>query len=64
MRRLTEHLMRIPPRYWSKSGFIEHSKCDTLVNNMYETYNSVIFGPRGKSIVTMLEDIRSYLMER
>jgi hypothetical protein len=31
---------------------------------MFETLNSVIFGPRGKLIVTMLEEIKSYLMER
>jgi hypothetical protein len=59
-----KHLMRNPPRYWSKSRFTEHSKCDTLVNNMSETFNSVILGPRGKPIVTMLEEIISYLMER
>jgi hypothetical protein len=59
-----KYLMRIPPIYWSKSRFTEHSKCDVLVNNMSETFNSVILGPRGKPIVTMLEEIKNYLMER
>jgi hypothetical protein len=59
-----KHLIRNPPRYWSKSRFTEHSKCDVLVNNMSETFNSVILGPRGKPIVTMLEEIKNYLMER
>jgi hypothetical protein len=31
---------------------------------MFETFNSVILGPRGKPIVTMLEEIKNYLMER
>jgi hypothetical protein len=52
-----KHLMRFPPRYWSKFRFTEHSKCDTLVNNMSKTFNRVIFGPKGKPIMTMLEEI-------
>lgn len=59
-----EILWKIPPRYWSKSMFSIANKCDVLVNNMSETFNSVILGPRGKPIVTMIEDIRGYLMER
>lgn len=39
-------------------------KIDVLVNNRSETFNSVIIGPRQKPIVTMLEDIRGYLMDR
>lgn len=31
---------------------------------MSETFNSVIVGPRKKPIVTMMEEIRVYLMER
>lgn len=57
-------LIRIPPRFWSKSRFPFTSKCDVLVNNMCETFNSVIVGPRGKPIVTMLEELRNYFMER
>ena len=57
-------LWKIPPRYWSKSQFTANSKCDILVNNMSETFNSVIVGPRGKPVVTMFEEIRAYLMER
>lgn len=33
-----------------------------MVNNISETFNSVLVGPRQKSIVTVLEDIRGYLM--
>ncbi|XP_073225673.1 uncharacterized protein [Cicer arietinum] len=59
-----KYLLKIPPRFWSKSRFSFNSKCDVLVNNMSETFNSVIIGPRGKPIVTMFEDIKLYLMER
>lgn len=35
-----------------------------MVNNMSEIFNGVIIGPRQKHIVTILEDIRGYLMDR
>ena len=59
-----QHLWKIPPRYWSKSRFTFKNTCDVLVNNMSETFNSVILGPREKPFVTMMEEIRGYLMER
>jgi len=40
------------------------SKCDTLVNNISEAFNYVIVVPRSKPVVSMLEDIRVYVMER
>ncbi|KEH19605.1 hypothetical protein MTR_8g464800 [Medicago truncatula] len=59
-----KYLMQTPLRHWSKSWFRFDSKCDVLVNNMLDTFNSVILGPREKPIVTMFEEIRCYLMER
>ncbi|WVZ13717.1 hypothetical protein V8G54_011283 [Vigna mungo] len=38
--------------------------CDTLTNNMSEGFNSVIVEARGKPIITMLEEIRVFLMKR
>ncbi|KAL4337366.1 hypothetical protein AHAS_Ahas12G0103000 [Arachis hypogaea] len=58
------HLMEIPAKYWSKSRFNYFPKVDTLVNNMCECFNSVIVEAREKSIVSMLEDIRVYLINR
>ena len=58
------HLMEIPAKYWSKSRFNYFSRVDTLVNNMCECFNSVIVEAREKPIVSMLEDIRVYLMNR
>ncbi|XP_016206697.1 uncharacterized protein LOC107647087 [Arachis ipaensis] len=58
------HLNAILPRFWSRSRFNFHSKCDTLVKNMCESFNGAIVDSREKPIVTMLEDIRVYLMSR
>ncbi|XP_014490739.1 uncharacterized protein LOC106753445 [Vigna radiata var. radiata] len=59
-----KHLISIAPRFWSRSRFLGRPSCDTVVNNISEAFNSVIVDARGKPIITMLEDIRSYLMKR
>ncbi|XP_052724073.1 uncharacterized protein LOC108346627 [Vigna angularis] len=59
-----KHLLAISPRYWSRSRFTGKAGCDTLVNNMSEAFNSVIVHARGKPIITMMEDIRIYIMKR
>ncbi|RYR11104.1 hypothetical protein Ahy_B05g079590 [Arachis hypogaea] len=51
-------------KFWSRSRFSFYSKCDSLVNNMSESFNVVIVEAREKLIVTMLEDIRVYIMTR
>ncbi|WVZ21992.1 hypothetical protein V8G54_000536 [Vigna mungo] len=59
-----KYLLSIPPRYWSRSRFTPRSQCDTLVNNMSEAFNSVLVDSRSKPIISMLEDIRVYIMKR
>jgi transposase-like protein len=58
------YLCEIDPRHWTKAMFKGDSKCDTLVNNISEAFNSVIVVRRSKPVVSMLEDIRVYVMER
>ncbi|XP_014515645.1 uncharacterized protein LOC106773469 [Vigna radiata var. radiata] len=58
------HLIAIAPRFWSRSRFITTTQCDTLVNNMSEAFNSVLVHMRTKPIITMLEEIRLYIMKR
>ncbi|RYR20645.1 uncharacterized protein [Arachis hypogaea] len=58
------HLNGIPPRFWSRSRFTFLSKCDSLVNNMSESFNAVLVEAREKPIVSMLKDIRVYMMTR
>jgi hypothetical protein len=57
------YLLKISPRHWSKSRFSFQPKCDAVTNNMSETFNSVIVEAREKPIVTMLNEIRTYLMD-
>ncbi|KAK6779816.1 hypothetical protein RDI58_022000 [Solanum bulbocastanum] len=52
------------PSEWSKSHFCEDVKCDTLVNNICECFNSMILDARDKPIITLLEKIRYMLMTR
>ncbi|KAF7828709.1 Sporozoite surface protein 2 [Senna tora] len=59
-----QYLMQIPPRHWTKSAFTLGPKSDQLLNNMCETFNSVILKAREKPIVTMIEEIKVYLIER
>ncbi|XP_049349780.1 uncharacterized protein LOC125814364 [Solanum verrucosum] len=49
---------------WSKLYFKFFSCCDSVDNNMAESFNSWILGPRHKTIITMLEEIRIKVMRR
>lgn len=59
-----KHLINIPPRFWIKSRFRTTQRCDTLVNNMSEAFNSVFVTVRAKPIVKMIGEIRFSLMIR
>jgi len=50
-------------RFWSRSKFTGKAIYDTLINNMREAFNSVIVNARSKPIITMMEEIRIYLMK-
>lgn len=58
------YLSDINPKHWSNAFFKIDSHCDTLVNNMSESFNSVIVILMTKPVITMLEEIRVYLMQR
>ncbi|XP_060200419.1 uncharacterized protein LOC132628673 [Lycium barbarum] len=51
-----------PPINWSRDVFSSFTKCDMLLNNMCESFNSVLLVARDKRILTMLESIRMYMM--
>ncbi|KAG8379461.1 hypothetical protein BUALT_Bualt07G0090900 [Buddleja alternifolia] len=51
-----------PPSQWSRSHFQTFPKCDMLLNNLCESFNSSILEAREKPILTMLEWIKEYLM--
>ncbi|OMO72716.1 Zinc finger, PMZ-type [Corchorus olitorius] len=49
-------------RHWSLAFASDFSKCDVIDNTMCETFNGVIVEAREKPIITMLEEIRMYVM--
>nr|XP_028959440.1 uncharacterized protein LOC108169768 [Malus domestica] len=57
-------LVKRPAKNWSRSHFSIGSKCDILLNNLCECFNSKILEARDKPILIMLQRIHSYLMLR
>ena len=57
-------IMDVPARFWSRSHFKTHVKCDLQVNNMCEAFNRVVLEHRDKPIITLLEGIKHYLTKR
>ncbi|KAM2845960.1 hypothetical protein COP1_028340 [Malus domestica] len=57
-------LVKRDPDRWARSRFSTRVKCDMLLNNLCETFNSWIVAARDKPILTMLEMIRCNLMKR
>ncbi|WMV34527.1 hypothetical protein MTR67_027912 [Solanum verrucosum] len=61
---IVEALIKYNKEKWCKAFFQTFSKCDSIDNNMAESFNAWILGPRNKTIVTMLEEIRVKVMSR
>ncbi|XP_017434428.1 uncharacterized protein LOC108341245 [Vigna angularis] len=59
-----KYLIAIPPRFWSRSRFSPRSQSDTLINNICEGFNNVLVSSRCKPLISMLEDIRVYIMKK
>ncbi len=61
-----EDLLKVNPRYWCKAFFRTYPQCDANHNNLNEAFNGVkpVLEARQKSIYSMLEDIRRYIMQR
>ncbi|KAL2532005.1 Uncharacterized protein Adt_05356 [Abeliophyllum distichum] len=59
-----EWLAAKPVHQWSRSYFRESQKCDILLNNLFEAFNSSIVNAWEKPILAMLEQIRFNLMIR
>jgi hypothetical protein len=58
------HLKGIKEVHWCRHAFSTMPKCDMLLNNLYEVFNSKLITARDKSLLTMCEMIRRYLMTR
>ncbi|XP_076910464.1 uncharacterized protein LOC143568114 [Bidens hawaiensis] len=59
-----DHLMERNPITWSKAFFEVGRACDAFENGMSESFNSRIRTARRKPIISMLEDIRRFVMRR
>ncbi|RYR54837.1 hypothetical protein Ahy_A06g030100 [Arachis hypogaea] len=58
-----EYLSKFEQKQWSRSRFSEWPKVGSLTSNNCESFNSIIVGLRGKSILTILEELRFYIMK-
>ncbi|KAK8549320.1 hypothetical protein V6N13_008996 [Hibiscus sabdariffa] len=59
-----EWLKNVDPKFWSKSPFSTRSKCDMLLNNLYESFNKCVLEARSKPIIIMLEGIQTKIMNK
>ncbi|GJY64039.1 hypothetical protein Tco_0465499 [Tanacetum coccineum] len=57
-------LVERDPNTWSRAFFQMDRSCGAFENGICESYHAAIINQRGKPIITMLEDIRIYLMQR
>ncbi|XP_075481378.1 uncharacterized protein LOC142522108 [Primulina tabacum] len=57
-------LSKKPEQHWFKAYFSTIPKCDILLNNMCECFNSMILDAREKPIISMFETLRNLLMVR
>ncbi|KAD4889280.1 hypothetical protein E3N88_21353 [Mikania micrantha] len=58
------HLMERNPITWSRAFFEVNRACDAYENGMSESFNSRIRVARRMPIITMLEEIRLFVMQR
>ncbi|KAI3720870.1 hypothetical protein L2E82_31868 [Cichorium intybus] len=59
-----EHLMGKEPNSWCRAFFGSGLACEAVENGMAECFNAIIMEARKKPLLTMLEEIRLYMMER
>ncbi|CAI9303910.1 unnamed protein product [Lactuca saligna] len=59
-----QYLMEKDPKTWSRAFFQIGRCCDAVENGFSESFNAVIVDARKKPIITMLEEIRLYMMDR
>ncbi|XP_023741187.1 uncharacterized protein LOC111889284 [Lactuca sativa] len=59
-----DHLMERNPESWSRAFYKEGRACEAVENGISESFNSVILEARTNPLLTMLEELRMYVMER
>ncbi|MBA0747688.1 hypothetical protein Gogos_004581, partial [Gossypium gossypioides] len=59
-----DNLMKKSPKMWTRAFLWTTCKTNIVDNNLCEAFNSIIVEARFKSIIRMLEDIRTKMMTR
>ena len=59
-----DYLLQRDPNSWSRAFFSLETKCASFENGICESFNRAILEQRTKPLITMLEDIRLYVMQR
>jgi hypothetical protein len=59
-----DYVEKIDPHIWARAFFHTAPKCDLIMNNLCECFNSYIIKAQDKPIITILEMIRKKLMRR
>ncbi|GJX86676.1 hypothetical protein Tco_0337450 [Tanacetum coccineum] len=59
-----DYLIQRNPNLWSRAFFKMDRRCAAFENGISESFNRAILGLRMKPIITMLEEIRLYIMQR
>ncbi|XP_072078183.1 uncharacterized protein [Arachis hypogaea] len=57
-----KYLDKISPKQWSRAHFSEYPKMDNYTNNNCKVFNAKVKKMKGKPIITMLEEVRCYVM--
>ena len=59
-----ELLEKCPVNSWCQAFISDIVKCENVDNNMCETFNGMLLEAKSKPIISMLEEIRQYVMRR
>ena len=59
-----EYLVNLNPFMWSRAGFSTHTKSQAIINNMCEQFNNKILKFKGMPKITMLKEIRLYMVRK
>ena len=62
--RAHKYLVDRDPNCWSRAFFKTGMDCAAVENGVSESFNAAILDARRKPLITMLEDIRVWVMER
>ena len=59
-----QYLMSKQPKSWCRAYFKGGYACEAVENGISECFNAIIIEARKKPLITMLEEIRIYIMDR